>query len=43
MKIYGYVRVSTLEQNKERQIENIKKVYPKALIMTEEYTGKTSL
>ena len=41
MKIYGYVRVSTLEQNKERQIENIKKVYPKALIMTEEYTGKT--
>ena len=41
MKIYGYVRVSTLEQNKERQIENIKKVYPKALIMPEEYTGKT--
>lgn len=41
MKIYGYVRVSTLEQNKERQIENILRDYPKAVIMTEEYTGKT--
>ena len=41
MKQYGYVRVSTLEQNKERQIANIKAQYPKAVIMTEEYTGKT--
>lgn len=41
MKIYGYVRVSTLEQNKERQIQNILREYPKAVIMTEEYTGKT--
>ena len=41
MKIYGYVRVSTLEQNKERQIQNILRDYPKAIIMTEEYTGKT--
>lgn len=41
MKIYGYVRVSTLEQNKERQIKNILDQYPKAVIMTEEYTGKT--
>ena len=41
MKTYGYVRVSTLEQNKERQIENIRKVYPDAIIMTEEFTGKT--
>lgn len=41
MKIYGYVRVSTLEQNKERQIQNILRDYPKAVIMTEEYTGKT--
>ncbi|MBO5388492.1 MAG: recombinase family protein [Lachnospiraceae bacterium] len=41
MKIYGYVRVSTLEQNKERQIKNIQSEYPKAVIMTEEYTGKT--
>lgn len=41
MKIYGYVRVSTLEQNKERQIQNILRDYPKAVIMPEEYTGKT--
>ena len=41
MSIYGYVRVSTLEQNKERQIKNIQKEYPKAVILTEEYTGKT--
>ena len=41
MKIYGYVRVSTLEQNKERQIKNILDQYPKAVIMPEEYTGKT--
>ena len=41
MKIYGYVRVSTLEQNKERQIKNILDQYPKAVIMTEECTGKT--
>lgn len=41
MKVYGYVRVSTLEQNKERQIENILKNYPEAIIMSEEYTGKT--
>jgi DNA invertase Pin-like site-specific DNA recombinase len=30
-----------LEQNKERQIQNILREYPKAVIMTEEYTGKT--
>ena len=41
MKIYGYVRVSTLEQNKERQIQNIKREYDNAIIFTEEYTGKT--
>jgi DNA invertase Pin-like site-specific DNA recombinase len=41
MKIYGYVRVSTLEQNKERQIQNILRDFPKAIVMTEEYTGKT--
>lgn len=41
MKIYGYVRVSTLEQNKERQIQNILREYPKAVIMSEEFTGKT--
>lgn len=41
MKIYGYVRVSTLEQNKERQIQNIKREHENAIIFTEEYTGKT--
>ena len=41
MKIYGYVRVSTLEQNKERQIKNILRDYPEAFILSEEYTGKT--
>ncbi len=41
MKIYGYVRVSTLEQNKERQIQNILREYPEAIIISEEYTGKT--
>lgn len=40
-KVYGYVRVSTLEQNKERQIRNIQDKYPDAIILSEEYTGKT--
>lgn len=38
-KIYGYCRISTMKQNIERQIANIKKEYPNALIITEEYTG----
>lgn len=37
--IYGYVRVSTPKQNIERQIRNIKTVYPNALIIQDEYTG----
>ena len=41
MKVYGYVRVSTLEQNKERQIQNILREYPEAIIMSDEYTGRT--
>lgn len=36
---YGYVRVSTLKQKVERQIANIKKVYPAAVIIDESYTG----
>jgi DNA invertase Pin-like site-specific DNA recombinase len=39
---YGYVRVSTKKQNIERQIRNIKKEHPNALIVQDEYTG-TSL
>lgn len=36
---YGYVRVSTLKQKVERQIANIKKKYPAAIIIDESYTG----
>ena len=39
MCIYGYVRVSTLKQKVERQIANIKKEYPNAVIIDESYTG----
>lgn len=41
MKIYGYVRISTMYQNEKRQIENIRAVYKDAIILTEEYTGLT--
>ena len=37
--IYGYCRISTNKQNIERQIRNILKVYPKAEIWQETYTG----
>ena len=37
--IYGYVRVSTVKQKVERQIANIKKEYPAAVIIDEAYTG----
>lgn len=36
---YGYVRVSTLKQKVERQISNIKKEFPNAVIIDEAYTG----
>lgn len=36
---YGYVRVSTVKQSIERQIENIKSVYPDAVIVTDKCTG----
>lgn len=39
MKIYGYCRISTNKQNIERQIRNIKKEYPNAIIVKEAYTG----
>lgn len=38
---YGYVRVSTLKQKAERQIYNIKKQYPDAVIVSESGTGTT--
>lgn len=40
-RIYGYCRVSTLKQSLARQMENIKKEYPDAVIITDEYTGTT--
>lgn len=39
MKIYGYCRISRKTQNIERQIRNILKLYPDAIIITEAYTG----
>ena len=39
MKTYGYVRVSTMQQNIERQIRSIKERYPDAIIIQDEYTG----
>ena len=39
-KIYGYVRISTKKQNMERQIRNIQKEYPEAVIIKEVYTER---
>lgn len=41
-KTYGYVRISTRKQSIERQIRNIRKIYPEAVIVQEVFTG-TSL
>ena len=38
-KIYGYCRISTKKQSIDRQIRNIKALYPNATIITEEYSG----
>lgn len=35
---YGYVRISTARQSIERQIRNIKKLYPDAIIISEVFT-----
>lgn len=39
-KIYGYCRVSTHEQSLERQVKNIKEIYPDSIILKDEYTGR---
>lgn len=39
MTIYGYARISTPKQSIDRQIRNIKAVYPKAIILQDEFTG----
>lgn len=38
-KLYGYCRISTRQQSIDRQIRNIKAVYPDAFIFEEAYTG----
>ena len=38
-RIYGYVRISTKQQNIERQIRNIFKIYPDAILYKEAFTG----
>ncbi len=40
-KIFGYARVSTPTQSLERQIRNIKELYPEAEIYKETFTGTT--
>ena len=37
--IYGYARISTKKQSIDRQIRNIKALYPDAVILSEEFTG----
>jgi len=38
-RIYGYARISTKKQSITRQIDNIKQVYPDAVIIQEAFTG----
>ena len=39
MSIFGYCRISTPKQSIDRQIRNIKQVFPEATIIQEAYTG----
>ena len=39
MSVYGYCRISTKQQNIDRQERNIKAVYPEAIIIKEAFTG----
>lgn len=39
MNIYGYCRISTAKQSIERQVRNIQREYPGAVIVQEAYTG----
>ena len=38
-KIYGYCRISRKQQSIERQVRNIKDLYPSAIILEEAFTG----
>lgn len=40
-RVYGYCRVSTMRQKLQRQIDNILKAYPDAVIVAEKCTGTT--
>lgn len=42
MTIYGYCRISTKKQSIDRQIRNIRGMYPDAVIVRESYTGTTT-
>lgn len=42
MSVYGYARISTKKQSIDRQIRNIKEMYPDAVIVRESYTGTTT-
>ena len=39
--IWGYARVSTPKQKLERQVDNIRRAFPDAVIIQEEFTGAT--
>lgn len=39
MSTYGYARISSSKQNIERQVRNIEREYPGAVIIRESYTG----
>ena len=41
MKEYGYVRISRPTQSAERQVRNIKAIFPNAIIVEEAYSGTT--
>lgn len=38
--IYGYCRVSTPKQKIDRQVENILREYPDAILVKEAYSGR---
>jgi len=40
--VFGYARVSTPKQRLQRQVDNIRRLYPDAEIVTDEYTGTTT-
>ena len=40
-KIYAYCRVSTERQSLSRQIDNVSKAYPSAVIYSDKWTGST--